>query len=62
VRLARRARLDQITEDVMLQKQAEVAAEFDAIHTVERAKDVGSLDDILGPRQLRRSLIRYLSD
>ena len=46
----------------MLQKQAEVAAEFDAIHTVERAKEVGSLDDILGPRNLRRSLIRYLSD
>jgi acetyl/propionyl-CoA carboxylase alpha subunit/acetyl-CoA carboxylase carboxyltransferase component len=62
VRLARRARLDQITEDVMLQKQAEVASEFDAIHTVERAKEVGSLDDILGPRHLRRSLIRYLSD
>ena len=62
VRLARRARLDQITEDVMLQKQAEVAAEFDAIHTVERALDVGSLESILSARNLRRSLIRYLSE
>ena len=62
VRLARRARLDQITEDVILQKQAEVAAEFDAIHTVERAKEVGSLEEILSPRVLRRSLVRYLSD
>ncbi len=62
VRLARRARLDAITEEVMLSKQAEVAAEFDAIHTVERAKEVGSLDDILGPRNLRRALIQYLSD
>ncbi|MBM4334519.1 MAG: ATP-grasp domain-containing protein [Deltaproteobacteria bacterium] len=62
VRLARRARLDQILDDVILQKQAEVAAEFDAIHTVERAKEVGSIEEILGPRHLRRSLIRYLSE
>jgi acetyl-CoA carboxylase carboxyltransferase component len=62
VRLARRTRLDTITEDAILQKQAEVAAEFDAIHTVERAKEVGSLEEILGPRHLRRSLIRYLSE
>ncbi len=62
IRLARRARHDQIVEDVILEKQAEVAAEFDAIHTVERAKNVGSIEEILGPRQLRRSLIRYLSD
>jgi acetyl-CoA carboxylase carboxyltransferase component len=62
VRLARRARLDSITEEAMLSKQAEVAAEFDAIHTVERAKEVGSLDDILGPKNLRRALIQYLSE
>jgi acetyl-CoA carboxylase carboxyltransferase component len=62
VRLTRRARLDQIIEEVILQKQAEVAAEFDAIHTVERAKAVGSIEDILSPHHLRRSLIQYLSD
>jgi acetyl/propionyl-CoA carboxylase alpha subunit/acetyl-CoA carboxylase carboxyltransferase component len=62
VRLARRARLDQIIDDVVLQKQAEVAAEFDAIHTVERALDVGSLEAIVGPRFLRRSLVAYLSE
>ena len=62
VRLARRARLDQILDDVILQKQAEVAAEFDAIHTVERAKEVGSIEEILGPGPLRRWLIGYLSE
>jgi hypothetical protein len=46
----------------MLQKQAEVAAEFDAIHTVERALDVGTLAAILAPRALRLSLVKYLSD
>ena len=33
--------------------QAEVAREFDAVHSVERAKDVGSLNAILTPDELR---------
>jgi hypothetical protein len=62
VRVARRARLDQILDDVMLEKQAEVAAEFDAVHTVERAREVGSLEAIVGAAQLRPALIRYLAE
>ena len=31
------------SREVTLEKQAELAAEFDAIHTVERAREVGSL-------------------
>jgi acetyl/propionyl-CoA carboxylase alpha subunit/acetyl-CoA carboxylase carboxyltransferase component len=62
VRVARRARLDQILDDVMLEKQAEVAAEFDSVHTVERAREVGSLEAIVGAQQLRPALIRYLTE
>ncbi|TMA89690.1 MAG: hypothetical protein E6J77_07410 [Deltaproteobacteria bacterium] len=42
--------------------QAEVAAEFDDIHTVERACRVGSLDEIIEPRRMRPALIRALHE
>jgi acetyl-CoA carboxylase carboxyltransferase component len=40
--------------------QAEVAAEFDAVHTVERARRVGSLDEIVEPAGMRAALIAAL--
>jgi acetyl-CoA carboxylase carboxyltransferase component len=40
--------------------EAAVAAEFDAVHTVERACRVGSLDQVIEPRQLRQVLARAL--
>jgi acetyl-CoA carboxylase carboxyltransferase component len=46
--------------EVLLEKQAELAAEFDAIHTVERAREVGSLDRILPASQLRPFLVEEL--
>jgi acetyl-CoA carboxylase carboxyltransferase component len=45
---------------VKLEKQAEVAAEFDAIHTVERAREVGSLEAIFPAASLRQRLIEAL--
>jgi hypothetical protein len=45
---------------VTLAVQAEVAAEFDAIHTVERARDVGSLREIAEPAALRPFVVRAL--
>ena len=45
---------------VKLEKQAELAAEFDAIHTVERAREVGSLEAIFPARDLRKRLIDTL--
>ena len=42
---------------VTIEKRAEVAAEFDAVHTVQRARDVGSLHSIIAPAQLRPYLI-----
>jgi hypothetical protein len=55
-----RERLDGLVREVTLEKQAEMAAEFDRIHSVERARDVASLREILEPRVLRAKLIASL--
>ena len=47
---------------VKLEKQAELAAEFDGIHTVERAREVGSLEAIIPASQLRERLIEVLGN
>jgi acetyl/propionyl-CoA carboxylase alpha subunit/acetyl-CoA carboxylase carboxyltransferase component len=60
-RAALRAELHRITQDVLLEKRAEVATEFDAVHSVERAQTVGSLDSLLEPERLRLSVIELLS-
>ena len=49
-----------LIERVRLEKQSELAAEFDQIHSVERAQRVGSLDGILAARRLRPFLINRL--
>jgi acetyl/propionyl-CoA carboxylase alpha subunit/acetyl-CoA carboxylase carboxyltransferase component len=49
-------------EMVKLEKQAEVAAEFDAIHTVDRAREVGSLEAIFPAGGLRQRLIEALGN
>ncbi len=57
-----REALDALLRDVTLEKQAEVAAEFDRIHSVERAKEVGSLGAIFEADRLRAELIAGLRD
>ena len=57
---AARARLEAALDEVTLEVQAEVAAEFDAIHTVERARAVGSLSAIVEPTELRPFVVRTL--
>ena len=52
------ARLD---ATVYGEKQGDVAREFDAVHSVSRARGVGSLDDIIAPQDLRPSLIAALN-
>jgi hypothetical protein len=37
--------------------QAEVAGEFDRIHSIERPRKVGSVDRIISPGELRRYLV-----
>ncbi|HET7752991.1 MAG TPA: carboxyl transferase domain-containing protein [Anaeromyxobacteraceae bacterium] len=54
---AAKAHLADVIAAVRAEKVGEVAEEFDAIHTVERALRVGSLDRIIEPSQLRPYLI-----
>jgi acetyl-CoA carboxylase carboxyltransferase component len=55
-----RARLVEITGRVRMEKLGEVAAEFDAVHTVERAREVGSVHRIIPAAELRPALVDAL--
>jgi acetyl-CoA carboxylase carboxyltransferase component len=55
-----RAALAAVLEQVRSQKLGEVAAEFDAIHTVERALRVGSVNRIISARELRPYVVDAL--
>jgi len=55
-----RERFERALADATLEHQSQLAAEFDAIHSVERAKRVGSLSEIVAPVQMRAFLIREL--
>ena len=55
-----REKFDRAWQEVTLEKQVELAAQFDGIHTVERARDVGSLEAIVEPAEMRRYLIDEL--
>ena len=52
-----RTEWDELFKAVQSEKLGEVAAEFDRIHSVQRALRVGALQHILPPRQLRPYLI-----
>jgi acetyl-CoA carboxylase carboxyltransferase component len=54
---AARARLADVLTLVRSEKVGEVAEEFDRVHDVERARRVGSLDDIIAARDLRAWLV-----
>ena len=47
----------ELRNDVRAEKQAEVAAEFDGIHTVARAEEVGSVHTIVAAEGLRPYLV-----
>jgi acetyl-CoA carboxylase carboxyltransferase component len=51
---------EQTWKEVLLEKQSELAAEFDAVHSVERARDVGSLQTLMEPARMRAHLIEEL--
>jgi acetyl-CoA carboxylase carboxyltransferase component len=52
-----RAAFDAAFRELLLQKQAEIGAEFDAIHSVERALEVGSLERLIAAEEIRPYLI-----
>ncbi|MCE2392018.1 MAG: hypothetical protein J4G09_11130 [Proteobacteria bacterium] len=60
--VALRARYEALVQEVMLEKQAEVAGEFDQVHSVQRALEVGSLEALLEPSRLRPSLIDWVRE
>jgi acetyl/propionyl-CoA carboxylase alpha subunit/acetyl-CoA carboxylase carboxyltransferase component len=55
-----RSRLATVRAAVQAGHHAAVAAEFDRIHSVERALQVGSIDEIVAAADLRRVLIEHL--
>jgi acetyl-CoA carboxylase carboxyltransferase component len=54
---AARVRLEELVRKIRSEKVGEVAEEFDAVHTVDRALQVGSLDRIITARELRPYLV-----
>jgi hypothetical protein len=42
---------------IRAEKLGEVAAEFDAVHSIQRAVEVGSVDAIIRPEELRPQII-----
>ncbi len=55
-----RAAIGEVTAAVRSQKLGEVADEFDAIHTIERALEVGSVDRIIAAAQIRPYIVDAL--
>ncbi len=51
---------DDLHRTVYAQKQNQLAAEFDRIHDIERALEVGSIDEIVSVRTLRARLVAEL--
>ena len=56
-----RARWHELQDEVRSEKLGEVASEFDSMHSVERARRVGSLHEILQPSGLRPYVIAALA-
>ena len=51
---------ERIHKEAQARAQAAVAREFDAVHSVERARQVGSLEAVIDPRRLRPELIERI--
>lgn len=49
---------DELFAGIYNEKQKELGQKFDATHSVDRAKKVGSIDDIVLPEKIRPYLIR----
>ena len=56
-RLELQAQRAAVYEEVRSEKLGEIAAEFDAVHSIERARDVGSVHEIVPAAELRPRLV-----
>ncbi|MGA5298438.1 carboxyl transferase domain-containing protein [Nucisporomicrobium flavum] len=59
-RSALNARLAEVQSQVRAEKVGEVAAEFDRVHSIERAVEVGSVDAIISTAELRPRIIEAI--
>ncbi|MCH2169366.1 ATP-grasp domain-containing protein [Myxococcota bacterium] len=59
---AARVDYDAALTEASLEVQAELANQFDTIHSVERARRVGSLSEIIAPSEMRTFLISQIEE
>ena len=58
---ALREQLDSLKHEVMLEQRGNLARTFDAIHSVDRAIEQGSLDAVIEAENLRPAIVDALS-
>ena len=49
--------LTELRASVRVEKVAEVASEFDTVHSIQRAVEVGSVDAVIAASELRPRLV-----
>ena len=59
-RAALTAELDELRSSVRAEKLGQVAAEFDRVHNIQRAVEVGSVDAIIRPAELRPRIVHEI--
>jgi acetyl-CoA carboxylase carboxyltransferase component len=59
-RAPRTSALSKLRADVRLEKLGEIAAEFDGIHSIQRAVRVGSVDAVISASELRPKLVEAI--
>ena len=59
-RAALATELAELRVSVRVEKLGEVAAEFDAVHSIQRAVSVGSVDEVVSAQELRPRLVQAL--
>ncbi|NIZ40732.1 carboxyl transferase domain-containing protein [Entomospira entomophila] len=52
---------NELYQEIYLEKQQELAVEFDQTHNIQRAKDVGSIDEIIKLSELREKVTAFIS-
>ncbi|KAA9155258.1 ATP-grasp domain-containing protein [Amycolatopsis acidicola] len=59
-RAALATQLEEVRSSVRAEKLGEVAAEFDGVHSIRRAVEVGAVDSIIAPEELRPRIIEAI--
>ncbi|WP_367129476.1 carboxyl transferase domain-containing protein [Saccharothrix sp. HUAS TT1] len=59
-RAALTAELDELRSAVRAEKQSEIAGEFDRVHSIRRAVEVGSVDAVVRATEIRQRIIETL--